>query len=229
MALSEDALADRLGWRFADPALIAEALTHASAFDGRPSGLRAPRDYERLEFLGDRVLGLVVAQHLFQTFPSLGEAGMALQLNALVNRGACARAARRAGLNGDVILSKAEAQAGGAEKDTILADVCEAVIAALYLEGGYEAARAFILRYWAPEWAVAAEAGQDPKTALQEVAAALGRGAPRYRVLARTGPDHAPHFQIEASLDDGARAQGVGGSKRDAERAAARTLLEQLR
>jgi ribonuclease III len=226
VASNRDDLDARLGWRIAKPGLLKEALTHASALDGRERA--GQRDYERLEFLGDRVLGLVVAQALFERFPDLGEAGLALQLNALVNRGACARAARRAGLGADVVLSKAEAQAGGADKDTILADVCEAVIAALYLDGGMPAARGFIHRYWAPEWEAAAAAGQDPKTALQEWAAAGAKPPPRYRVAARSGPDHAPHFIVEVSVEGAGEASGAGGSKRDAERAAARALLEQL-
>lgn len=225
MALNEDDLAQRLGWRFGDRALLIEALTHASALDGKPAGAEG-RDYERLEFLGDRVLGLVIADALFRKYPGIGEAGLALQLNALVNRATCARAAQRAALGGDLILSKAEAQAGGANKETILADVCEAVIAALYLDGGMEPARAFILRYWEAEWTQAAEAGQDPKTALQEWAAAIGRAAPRYRVASRSGPDHAPSFVVEVVVDSVGAAQGAGGSKRDAERAAARALLE---
>jgi ribonuclease-3 len=228
VASIDDDLAARLGWRFRDRSLLVEALTHASALDGKPAAAQRS-DYERLEFLGDRVLGLVIADALFRKFPSLGEAGLALQLNALVNRSACARAADRAHLGRDIILSKAEAQAGGARKETILADVCEAVIAALYVDGGMEAARAFILRYWDVEWAQAAEAGQDPKTALQEWAAAVGKPAPRYRVAGRSGPDHAPSFVVEVQVDGVGAAQGAGGSKRDAERAAARALLDQWR
>lgn len=226
MASSEDDLQAALGWRFSAPALLEEALTHASALDGRPPGAKPLHNYERLEFLGDRVLGLVVAQELFTRFPQMGESGLALQLNALVNRGACARAARRAGLGAHIIVSKAEAQAGGRDKETILADVCEAVIAAIYLDGGYEAARAFITRHWAPEWDAAAQAGQDPKTALQEWAAAKGFAPPRYRTVERSGPDHAPNFIIEVGVDGYGAATGAGGSKRDAERAAARALLE---
>jgi ribonuclease-3 len=219
---TEEDLIERLGWRFGDRSLLEAALTHASAQDGKPG----VANYERLEFLGDRVLGLVIAEALFTRFPDLGEAGLALQLNALVNRGACARAARRAGLSQDIVLSKSEAQAGGADKETILADVCEAVIAALYRDGGMPAARDFILRYWDVEWSAAAEAGQDPKTALQEWAAARGFGAPNYRVVLRAGPDHAPHFTVEVSVDKVGAASGAGGSKREAERAAARALLD---
>lgn len=226
MASSEAALGAQLGWRFRRPELLTEALTHASANEGRTLSVLA--NYERLEFLGDRILGLVVAEELFTRFPHLGEAGLALQLNALVNRGACARAARRAGLGAHLILSKAEAQAGGRDKETILADVCEAVIAALYLDGGLATARAFIERYWGPEWAHAGEAAPDPKTALQEWAAAKGLPLPRYEVIERTGPDHAPAFSVRVTVEAVGAATGAAGSKRDAERAAARALLERF-
>ncbi|MGE3866956.1 MAG: ribonuclease III family protein, partial [Hyphomonadaceae bacterium] len=139
---------------------------------------------------------------------------------------ACARAARRAGLGEALQLSRAEEASGGREKETILADACEAVIAALYLDGGLKAARQFVETFWAEELAQAAAPPQDATTRLQEWAAATRRGAPRYAVLAREGPDHAPRFLVEAQVEGMAPQRGQGGSKREAERAAAAALLE---
>lgn len=211
------------GHQFAAPSLLVEALTHASAQDGRP-GLPIN---ERLEFLGDRVLGLIVARHLFTAYPGEGENGLAPRLNGVVNRIACAKAAKRAGLGPVLWLSPAEERSGGRQKEAILADACEAVIAALYLDGGLPAAEAFVLRYFADELKAAAAPPQDPKTVLQEWAAARRYGPVGYVVLERTGPDHAPVFVVEASAPPAAAARGTGSSKREAERAAARALLKE--
>jgi ribonuclease III len=216
------ALEERIGRRFKRPALLREALTHASSGDGRA----LIKNNERLEFLGDRVLGLIVAERLFDEYAAEGESGLAPRLNALVNKAACARAARRARLGEFLILSRSEQDGGGREKDTILADACEALIAALYLDGGLKAARVFIERFWEEEFAQVVRAPRDAKTALQEWAAATRRGMPIYRVLARTGPDHAPHFEMEAEVSGFPPARGAGGSKREAERAAALALLQ---
>jgi ribonuclease III len=220
MASTDGDLEGRLGHVFRNKALLREALTHASAAEGRKVA-----DYERLEFLGDRVLGLVVSEHLFATFPEEGEDKLALRFNALVNRDACARAARRADIGPALVLSASEARTGGRDKDTILADACEAVIAALYLDGGFKAAQVFIETCWAEEFASAGVAPRDPKTKLQEWTASLKRPNPRYDVVERSGPDHAPRFVVEAVVEGMDPMRGEGGSKRDAERAAARAML----
>jgi ribonuclease-3 len=210
-----------VGRRFRKIALLEEALTHSSAGDPKLS----ERNNERLEFLGDRVLGLVIAERLNLDYPHEGEDGLAPRLNALVNKAACARAARRARLGEALVMSRSEHESGGREKDTILADACEAIVAALYLDGGLKAARKFIDRHWAAEFAAVVRTPRDAKTALQEWAAATRRGAPRYEVLERSGPDHAPHFTVEAAVAGAQPARGEGGSKREAERAAAQALL----
>jgi ribonuclease-3 len=215
--------AQALGHNFAEPAILQQALTHASAQDGKP-GLAIN---ERLEFLGDRVLGLVVASRLYKDFPMEGENGLAPRFNAVVNRSACARVARGLGLGAWIQMSPAEERSGGRDKEAILADACEAVIAAIYLDGGFAAAEAFVLTAFASELAGVIHAPRDPKTVLQEWAAAQRFSPPRYVVVARSGPDHAPLFVIEAHAPPAASARGEGTSKRDAERAAARALLEQ--
>ncbi|MGF1462317.1 MAG: ribonuclease III [Maricaulaceae bacterium] len=216
-----DALQIRIGQRFADPDLLARALTHASWGEGR----RASPHNERLEFLGDRVLGLLAAERLYREDPDAKEGDLARRLNSLVRKETCARAAQRAGLGEALRLSKSEVKTGGRDKPSILADACEAVIAALYLDGGLEAARGFFERFWAEEFAQEAVGKKDPKTRLQEWAQARGLEPPRYAVLARSGPDHAPVFVIGVSVEGFASAQGEGGAKQDAERAAAWTFL----
>lgn len=215
------ALEARIDYTFKDRARLIEAVTHSSASHGRAGAITN----ERLEFLGDRVLGLITCEILFARFPRDEEADLAPRFNALVNRGACARAAERAGLGDALTLSRAEALAGGRKKEAILADACEALIAALYLDGGMEPARAFIVRFWGDEFEAAATPQKDPKTALQEWAAAAKRAGPRYEVVGRSGPDHAPVFVVEAHVEGLAPASGEGGSKREAEQAAAAALL----
>ena len=219
-----DRLEARIGWTFARRALLEEALIHASAAEGR----RDVVTNERLEFLGDRVLGLVVAEHLLEADATCREADLALRLNALVNRMACARAARAVDLGAALTLSKAEDLSGGRDKDTILADACEALIAALYLDGGLTAARAFVTRAWGEALAAGGRAVRDPKTALQEWAAARRLEGPVYTVEGRDGPDHAPRFVVDVRVAGAGDARGEGGSKRDAERAAAAALLEKV-
>jgi ribonuclease-3 len=215
------ALAERLGYRFQDEALLRRALTHASADTARSN--------ERLEFLGDRVLGLVIADRLFHLFPGDAEGVLALKLNALVRRDACADAALSAGLSDHVVLASAEDASGGRRKAAILAGVCEAVIAALYLDGGYDVARAFIERHWRHAFADLDRDMRDAKTALQEWAQARNsRAAPVYRLVGREGPDHAPRFVVEVSVVELGAANGEGGSKREAEQAAAAALLARI-
>lgn len=209
-----------LAHSFKDPAILREALTHGSSTDGA----KKKRSYERLEFLGDRVLGLIIAEHLYKAHADEDEGELAPRLNALVNRRACARAARRAGLGEAAYLSASEVAQGGRNKEAILADLCEAVIAALYLDGGYAAAHAFVSRFWAEEFAQADATPRDAKTVLQEWTAAKRRGL-AYALVEQSGPEHAPVFVIEAQVEGFPPARGEGGSKRDAQRAAATAFL----
>ena len=220
--MSADALAAlqaRLGHRFHDTALLSRALSHSSA--GENSN-------ERLEFLGDRVLGLVVAERLFAEFPALAEGGMAVRLNALVRREACTKAADAAGLGEYLLMAWSESSSGGRQKSAILAGACEAVIAAIYLDGGLEAARNFILRYWDEAFATLGVELRDAKTALQEWAqsgALKTKAQPAYAITERKGPDHAPVFTVEVTLAGVEPQKGEGPTKRDAEQDAARRML----
>jgi ribonuclease-3 len=174
------------------------------------------------------VLGLVIADWLSRAFPMTGEEGLAPRLNALVNRTTCAQIGARLGLSDFMRLAKSEQQSGGRGRETVLADACEAVIAAIYLDGGLEAARALIEREWAEAFASVEVAPVDPKTALQEWAAARRMGLPDYHVIGRSGPDHAPLFRVRVAIAGLGEAEGEGGAKRDAERAAARALMAQV-
>lgn len=215
------ALEARLGHAFTDQSLLEQALTHASA--------NSAGSNERLEFLGDRVLGLVVAEKLHHLYPSDPEGMLALKLNALVRKEACAAAAEAADLSEHLILANSEIGSGGRKKAVILAGACEAVIAALYLDGGLDAARQFIERYWLEAFAGLRSDMRDAKTSLQEWAQARsGRAAPVYRLSRREGPDHAPRFVVEVRVDGEAEAAGEGGSKREAEQAAAAAMLARL-
>ena len=198
------------------------ALTHASA--------NAVNSNERLEFLGDRVLGLVAAEKLFAVYPEDPEGALALKFNALARRETCARAALAAGLADHLILANAEAGSGGRKKGAILAGVCEAIIAALYLDGGLEAARRFIECYWAESLTNLIADMRDPKTSLQEWAQSRkgNSAAPAYRLIRREGPDHAPRFFVEASVTGESPETGEGNSKREAEQNAAMKLLSRL-
>ena len=215
-------LEQALGHRFQDEILLREALTHASYNEGRNR-----QNNERLEFLGDRILGLVVAEHLFKNFPEWGENELAPRLNSVVNRDSCANAARSAGIGAWLRLSPAEADQGGQEKASILADASEALVAAIYLDGGLQAARSFIETHWGAALSAVGTAVKDPKMALQELAAAQKLPPPEYIVLARSGPDHAPLFTVAARVSGLGTAEAQAGSKREAERAAAARLIEQ--
>jgi ribonuclease-3 len=208
----------RLGHSFADPSLLRRALTHASA--------SATASNERLEFLGDRVLGLIIAERLFAANESDAEGVLALKLNALVRQEACAAAFEAASLAEHMVLARAEIASGGRKKAVILAGACEAVIAALYLDGGMPAAKQFVDRYWANIVASLGTEMRDAKTALQEWSQARkGGGAPVYKIVGREGPDHAPHFAVEVSVSGEAPQTGHGGSKREAEQDAAKKML----
>lgn len=216
-------LEDLLGHRFARPDLLIEALTHGSV-EGR-----AKRDYQRLEFLGDRVLGLIVAGDLLARHPEADAGGLARRLNELVREETLAGVAQAIGLGRHLRLSKSEDEQGGRAKPAILADVCEALIGALYLDGGLEAAENFVRRHWAAQAAtLAASAPKDPKSALQEYAQARGKKPPTYSVIEASGPDHSPRFLVEARVPGFAPARGEGGSKRAAEIAAAKALLDAI-
>lgn len=215
-------LEGRINYAFKDRALLIRALTHSSYGDGR----RKVEDYEQLEFLGDRVLGLLTADVLYRNNPD-DEGGMARRLNALVRKETCAKIAR--GLNvGDVFLmSASEAKQGGRDKISILGDACEALIAAVYIDGGMEAAQAFYTQHWKDDIeAVLKKSVKDPKTMLQEKASAFGGGNPVYEIFDRSGPDHKPEFIIQVSVDKVGQAKGTGASKKEAERKAALKLLE---
>lgn len=215
-------LADRLGWKSQpDLALLEQALVHSSVGDGAPTKL----NNERLEFLGDRVLGLLATERLFRDFPKAKEGQLAQRLNALVAKAPCARVARRFELGPLLILSKGEVATGGRDKESILADAMEAVIAACFLGGGLEIAREAFTRGWAEEMSAAKKAVLDPKNTLQEWAHRNGRGEPVYSVVSREGPDHAPIFRVKVSIL-GKSAEAIAGAKQEAERLAAVRLLE---
>jgi ribonuclease III len=211
----------RIGYVFKDRALLREAVTHGSVHEGK----KQRRDYDRLEFLGDRVLGLCVAERLLAEHQTEQEGELAPRFNALVNRHACARAARAAGLGDAIVLSPSEDANGGRNKEAILGDVCESVIAALYLDNGLETARAFITRFWGNAFDDAKGVQRDAKTALQEWAAARKKHL-RYVDVGQSGPEHAPHFIIEAHVEGFEPISGEGSSKRDAQRAAAEAFLK---
>ena len=219
---SHDKLQTRLGYRFKDIDLLEQALTHSSAVS---PARRIERSYQRLEFLGDRVLGLVVADMLFRRYPKSNEGDLSRSLNTLVRKETCAVIARQRELGRELILGESEARSGGAEKDAILGDVTEAVIGAIYLDGGLEDARAFI----EPRFAEFLNGGQasraDAKTTLQEWAQARGLEPPTYQLVERTGPDHAPEFTIAVDLAGFERVEAIGPSKKIAEHKAAELFL----
>lgn len=216
---SSSDLEERLGHKFADRDLLKRALTHSSA--------NAKVSNERLEFVGDRVLGLIVAEDLHRLYPDDQEGALALKYNALVRQEACARAAEAVGLGEHLILANSETQSGGRRKAAILAGACEAVIAALYEDGGMDAARRFVKCYWAAQYADLNSDMRDPKTALQEWAQAR-KTSPQYDLTGREGPDHAPRFAVQVSLKGHDPETGEGGSKREAEQDAARKMLTKV-
>ena len=224
MKLSADlrAFEGRLGHDFATPALLIRAVTHSSMASVHRD------DNQRLEFLGDRVLGLVMAEALLAADPGATEGQLAPRFNALVRREACADVARQIDLGAVLKLGRSEMKSGGRRKEALLADAMEAVIAAVYQDGGFDAARALILRLWGKRITDVAEDARDAKTALQEWAQARGEPPPDYVEVAREGPDHQPVFTIAARLSSGEEAQATAGSKRHAEQAAAAALLKKV-
>jgi ribonuclease III len=209
----------RLGYRFSDPEVAHLALTHLSA---QATG---GRSYQRLEFLGDRVLGVVVADHLYHSFPHATEGELSMRLAKLVRRETCAAIAAEWEVGPHVVLGLGEARAGGRKKLAILSDVCESLIGAIYVDGGFEAARALILRGWGDRFTADAEPARDAKTAVQEWAQARALSAPRYEEVARSGPAHAPSFVMRVVLPGFEPETGEASSKRAAEQAAAQAFL----
>lgn len=202
--------------------MLKRALTHSSA--------NATSSNERLEFFGDRVLGLIAAEKLHALYPADAEGALALKFNALVRQETCAKAAESAGLGDQLVLASSEASSGGRRKAAILAGACEAVIAALYLDGGLEAAHRFVECYWADAFGALDRDMRDAKTMLQEWAQARqgDTSAPVYVLVRRDGPDHAPRFFVEVSVSGHAAHTGEGGSKREAEQDAAKNMLKSL-
>jgi ribonuclease-3 len=213
-------LADTLGRAPRDPAPFRLAVTHGS----HPSG----ESYERLEFLGDRVLGLIVAEWLWTMFPAEPEGTLSRRFNALVSGETCAAIGRTMDLGAHLRLGKQARDDGATDSDYVLGDVVEALIGALYLDAGLDAARDFVRRWWADRVDSTHRAPKHPKSALQEWAAEKGFRPPVYTLSARSGPHHAPRFTVSVSVPGRAEAAAEGASKQEAETAAARTLLEQL-
>ncbi|HET7447949.1 MAG TPA: ribonuclease III [Methyloceanibacter sp.] len=214
-------LSARIGHDFADPALLKLALTHASA----RAGARPNDDNERLEFLGDRVLGLAIAELLANSFPKAREGELARWFNHLVRAETCADIAQEWELGTFILMSGGEAGSGGRGKKTILANACEAVLGAIFADGGYDAARAVIDRFWKPQLDTLELAAPDAKSLLQEWAQGRRLPLPRYLEIAREGPDHAPRFTAEVQIDGVAPERGTGANKRAAEQAAALAML----
>ena len=214
-----DELLNKLGYRFEKPELLDEALTHVSApkADGQ--------SYQRLEFLGDRVLGLAIADLLYRTFPGAPEGELSRRLAELVRRESCAEIAIAWDEGPYLKLGAGEAHAGERRNQTILADVCEAIIGAAFMDGGYEAARDLVERAFQPLLEAPRRPLRDPKSALQEWAQGRGLPPPTYSIVEQTGPDHAPRFRVMVKVKGAETEFGLGTSKRIAEQAAARSLL----
>lgn len=212
----------RIGYKFSNPELLIRALTHSSI----SSATR--EDNQRLEFLGDRVLGLVMAEALFLADGSASEGKLAPRFNAMVRKETCGEVARDIELGAVLKLGRSEMVSGGRRKLALIADAMEAVIAAVYLDGGFDVARNLVLRLWGPRVAQAGNVSRDAKTALQEWAQAHGEKPPEYVEMSREGPDHAPLFSIEVRVFNGQRAMAKATTKRAAEQAAAKALLEKL-
>jgi len=218
----DGSLEERIGYRFKDIALLDSALSHISALKGARNRANS---YQRLEFLGDHVLGLVISDMLFRAFPKADEGELSRRLADLVRKETCAEIARAIDLGAAIRLGSSEANAGGRKRPAILADVCEALIGAVFLDGGFAAAEALIGRLWQERLRTTAPPLRDPKTVLQEWAQARGLPTPAYREVARSGPDHDPEFRVAVHLPKLAPAEGLGRSKRAAEQAAAAAMM----
>lgn len=224
MKLSADlqAFSGRIGHQFRQPELLVRAITHASlSSPTRP-------DNQRLEFLGDRVLGLVMAEALLDADRAAAEGQLAPRFNALVRKETCADVARELGLGEVLKLGRSEMMSGGRRKEALLGDALEAVIAAVYLDGGFEAAQTLVLRLWGARIGAVEADARDAKTSLQEWAQARGMAPPSYTEAAREGPDHQPVFTVQVALANGETEVARAGSKRLAEQQAARALLARM-
>ena len=212
----------RLGYEFSDVSLLIEALTHSSiASESR-------KDNQRLEFLGDRVLGLVMAEALLELDQFASEGTLAPRFNALVRKEACAEVARHIDLGSVLKIGRSEMLSGGRRKDALLGDGMEAVIAAIYKDGGFEVAKRTITELWGDRIKNVKGDARDAKTMLQEWAQARGQNPPKYEIMSQSGPDHAPEFLVKVLLDSGETADATAGSKRQAEQMAAKSLLQTM-
>lgn len=214
-----DEVSERLGYRFSNVALLTEALTHGSS-------QKHKGDYQRLEFLGDRVLGLVIAEYLYRSNPKEGEGHLTHVLSSLVRSEACAEAGDTIGLSDLVIIGSGERAKGMNLNRSVLGDAMEALVAAIYLDGGLEEARSFVLRCWSAQLKAPRAAVKDPKTFLQEWALARALPIPSYRIVSREGPEHEPVFVVSVEVKDRPAAQGTARSKRAAEMDAADQFLK---
>jgi ribonuclease-3 len=226
-------LSQAIGYEFSRSELLREALTHPSALApehgrGRARRRFPPRGYERLEFLGDRVLGLIIAELLWRRFEHEPEGHLTRRHTHLVRREALARVAGAIGLGSYLLLSRAETAVRAAANPGILADACEALIAAIYLDGGFDAASAFVHRFWEPLLGEMEGPPRDPKTALQEWAQGRGLALPVYELVGTSGPDHALFFTVAANVAGQVSATATASSKRAAEATAAAMLLDRL-
>jgi ribonuclease-3 len=210
---------ERLGHAPRDVRIFERALTHGSA---------ARESYERLEFLGDRVLGLVIARWLFERFPDEPEGKMSRRYNALVARETCAEVGRELGVPAMMRLGKQAREDGATFSDNVVGDVVEALLGAVFIDAGLETAEALIRRSWAPYLESQKKAPQHPKSQLQELAAARGLKAPVYELLGQFGAHHSPTFRVKVSVPGAGGAEAQGASKQEAEKAAAAALLEQM-
>ena len=215
-----ETLQERLGYTFKDMDLLVRALTHVSA----PAGA-GKSNYQRLEFLGDRVLGLAVAELLYAAYPKATEGELSHRLSELVRRESCAQVALSWDVGSYLKLGAGEAQSGGRGNLAILADVCESIIGAVFLDGGFEAARALVERGFAELLASPRRPAKDPKSVVQEWAQGRGLPPPTYALVEQTGPDHAPRFAVAVKVQGLENGIGFGASKRAAEQEAARSLL----
>ena len=223
-AVAVDKLMANLGYTFNDHCLLERALTHSSVADGHSD---KAIDNERLEFLGDRVLGLLVADYLVREFPAADEGKLSARLHSLVDKSACARVGEALGIGPALRLSAGETKTGGRRKAGVIADAVEAVLAAVYRDGGLEAAKTVFNRAWATELATPPEpAIVNPKSALQEWAQGQGRPLPTYKIVERTGSDHAPTFKVEVVVEGYDPERSSGRSRQEAEKAAAVALMK---
>ncbi len=224
MKLTRDqqSLCDNLGYRFKNPSLLIDALTHSSL------NCSTKADNQRLEFLGDRVLALIISDALLETDPLAREGQLAPRLNVLVKKETCAEIALKIGVSSALLMGRSENISGGRQKVAILGDAMEAVIAAMYIDGGLECARASVLKIWENHLRKAPDSSFESKSYLQEWAQAHGMPPPTYRETDRIGPDHAPVFHVSVTLQNGETATGFASSKRGAEQEAAKNLLAEL-